>query len=369
MKTIRRYFNTADAVFAQSLLASVGIKAVLAEEIANTLGPGYSPGGVRLQVPEEEEGRAVEILAGGHDEFMPLPDDFVPPETPGENEIIPPRVEGFESVRELLPAGLCMLGVLVGIFTLYMLLAPLSWTHSSASLILMGNAAEKSGNYSKALKCYDAALVVNSRSSVASYNRGLVFFKQADYEKAIADFGEAMKLNPFDAQCLRLRCMAYKRLGAYEKALEDINRAIETAPENYAGYADRGIVYSKMGDSGRALEDYHHAMELAPERSLAYNNLAWLYATFPKSEVRDGTKARELALKACELSDWKKFNEIGTLAAAEAETGCFDEAIKHQEQALDMAKADKATERKMLDQMADALNGYRQRRPYRDLNK
>lgn len=42
VKTIRSFFNNAEAEFAQSLLASVGIEALLAEENANVLGPGYA---------------------------------------------------------------------------------------------------------------------------------------------------------------------------------------------------------------------------------------------------------------------------------------------------------------------------------------
>jgi len=80
-------------------------------------------------------------------------------------------------------------------------------------------------------------------------------------------------------------------------------------------------------------------------------------------------KALELATRACKISDWKKPSEIGTLAAAEAETGRFDDAIKHQEQALAMAKADRQTERELLDKLADALSDYQQRRPHRDLKK
>lgn len=80
MKTIRRYFNNGEAAFAQSLLVSAGIGAALAEENANILGPQFSQGGVRLQVPEEDEARALEILDGKSEEFTPLPEGFVPPE-------------------------------------------------------------------------------------------------------------------------------------------------------------------------------------------------------------------------------------------------------------------------------------------------
>ena len=370
MKTIRRYFNDAEGEFAKSLLVSVGIKAVLAEEVANSLGPGYAPGGARLQVPEEDVERALEILGGGGEEFAPLPDDFVPPENVAvEDESIPLRVEGFGKIKELIPAGLSILGGMVAVLVCYLLLAPLSWTHTSAELIRMGNAAAEKKENARAIKCYDAALSKNPQSYAASYDRGLLFFDRKEYEKAIADFTEALRLNPENTRVYNVRGAAYRRMGRYEEALNDFGKVIQLEPKNYKAYSNRGLVYSKMGDASRAIEDCNRAMELAPGQATSYNNLAWIYATWPKPGIRNGAKALEFATKACQLSDWKKYNYIGTLAAAEAEAGNFEGAIRHQQQAFALARADSTVDGEMLDQMVSALTAYQQEKPYRDLSK
>lgn len=80
MKTIRRFNNVAEAGFAQSLLESAGLTAVLADDLTFALGPQYVPWGIRLQVAEEDLGRAEKILEE-HEGYEPLPEDFVPPET------------------------------------------------------------------------------------------------------------------------------------------------------------------------------------------------------------------------------------------------------------------------------------------------
>lgn len=43
-----------------------------------------------------------------------------------------------------------------------------------------------------------------------------------------------------------------------------------------------------------------------------------------------------MAIRACELTKWKEPSEIDTLAAAYAESGDFDEAVKYQTQAINM---------------------------------
>jgi len=96
-----------------------------------------------------------------------------------------------------------------------------------------------------------------------------------------------------------------------------------------------------------------------PERAL--NSLAWLRATCLEPGIRDGKEAVKLAIKACELSEWKDWGIIDTLAAAYAEIGDFDQAIKYEKQVVEMIKP--STGRRKLQQRV-AL--YERHKPYRE---
>jgi tetratricopeptide (TPR) repeat protein len=103
---------------------------------------------------------------------------------------------------------------------------------------------------------------------------------------------------------------------------------------------------------------------LGPKDPLMLNSIAWLQATCPGAEFRDGAKAVENAVKACELTNWKNAGFLDTLAAAYAEAGDFDEAIKWQNEAI-----------KLLSQegegpppnMEKRLKLYQSGQPYREI--
>jgi Flp pilus assembly protein TadD len=69
------------------------------------------------------------------------------------------------------------------------------------------------------------------------------------------------------------------------------------------------------------------------------NNLAWILAANPLPENRDGAAAVALAGRARDLDHSQHPGIIGTLAAAYAEAGRFDEAVAAARQAHDLAAA------------------------------
>jgi dipeptidyl aminopeptidase/acylaminoacyl peptidase len=104
----------------------------------------------------------------------------------------------------------------------------------------------------------------------------------------------------------------------------------------------------------------NEAIEEMPEYVEAVNALAWLLATDPQIDARDGARAVIAAERACELSGWENPGFLDTLAAAHAETGNFDEAITREQQAI--AKAMPAHK----SAYESRLELYRQGKPYRD---
>jgi len=161
-----------------------------------------------------------------------------------------------------------------------------------------------------------------------------------------------------DAKFYNNRGIAYGEKGQYDQAISDFNRAIETNPMDNKAYNNRGIVYRIRGQYDQAISDFNRAIEINSMDADAFNNLAWLFATAKAPGFRNGKKAVELALKGCELSEWKKAEYLDTLAAAYARVGDFATAVKWEEKALESPKLARRSE------FQQRLNFYRERKPW-----
>jgi hypothetical protein len=174
---------------------------------------------------------------------------------------------------------------------------------------------------------YSAALCPDPGQAAAYFNRGNARAAKKEYDRALVNYSEALRLDPGSADA----------------------------------YINRGIAWTAKGEYDRALADYSAALRLDPGQANAYNNRAWLWATCPDADHRDGKRAVASATRACELSGWKEACHIGTLAAASAEAGDFDTAVKWQSRANELY-ADAGDEKKG----EERLRLYREKRPYRE---
>jgi tetratricopeptide (TPR) repeat protein len=216
-----------------------------------------------------------------------------------------------------------------------------------------GNAYVAKGDFYRAFADYDLAIRLNPKDLVPYVNRGVAHQRKGDVEKAVADWTEAIRLDPKLAHAYMDRGNAYAGRRDYDRAVADYTQALRLEPRNASAYNNRGLMYAGQGQYDRAVADFTQAARLEPRNPLPWRNHAWLLASCRQEGVRNGKKAVQLATKACELSGWNEAASLGTLAAAQAESGNFPEAIRLERRALEVGyanrgEADKAQQRLQL---------------------
>ena len=152
----------------------------------------------------------------------------------------------------------------------------------------------------------------------------------------IQDLSMAINGSPGNPKYYVQRAQAFEANGEYKSALADLNQAMTLRPAEAKYRFLRGIAYAYGGDDESAKQDFERAEQMDPGSAESYNARAWLWATAPDASMRDGKKAIDAATKACQMTNWQEPDFVGTLAAAYAETGDFDQAIKWQQKSVDL---------------------------------
>ncbi|MGH7191983.1 MAG: tetratricopeptide repeat protein, partial [Candidatus Saccharimonadales bacterium] len=156
---------------------------------------------------------------------------------------------------------------------------------------------------------------------------------------------------------LALLYSAQRRLG---KAIEAFTAAIKADNTRPFLYRMRADAYLSVGEQKAALADYEAAMQLEPGDTGVLNNLAWLLATSPEENLRDGRRAIELATKAGELTHHQQAHILSTIAAAYAEAGDFDNARRWSEKAVELG------DENLKEQLRKELASYEDEKPWRE---
>jgi tetratricopeptide (TPR) repeat protein len=223
---------------------------------------------------------------------------------------------------------------------------------NAAAMSLRARIHMQAGNSEQALADVEGLLAEDADNEDALEVRALLAYEREDYSAAIIDLRRLVARHSDDASLINQLALVYLAAKRPREAIKRFSRSIEIDADNFSSRRGRSDAAISIGDHKAAIADLEKALALKPDDTGALNNLAWLLATSPDDELRNGGRAVELAKKACELTDWKQPHIISTLAAGFAETGDFATARKHSKQAVDAAAEDDTVRKQLQSELA-----------------
>jgi serine/threonine-protein kinase len=197
-------------------------------------------------------------------------------------------------------------------------------------LLDRGDEELRADNLQAARRDFDAAIRGDPTLWVAIYWRARLSARERKWDQVVRDCNEVLRQESTFVEAAVLRAVANSALGRYSASLRDLDNVIALRPVR--------------------VETFEWVLE----------RRAWLHATCPDASFRNGRSAIDDAKKACNMTKWKEAGPIDTLAAACAETGDFDSALRYEQQAMNAPDANEISRT-----LQEHLSMFKQHRPIR----
>jgi serine/threonine-protein kinase len=198
---------------------------------------------------------------------------------------------------------------------------------------LAGRFVEADGDFTRVLE-------LDPNRPLTRLARATVRLAVRNHAGAAADCDAVLAAVPGTAKAHELRGLCRKYLGDDVGAIADYTEAIRLHPTSPVAFNLRAGLHYHRHRYAKAIQDHLDALKRDPKCANTFNQLGWIWATAPDPDVRNGSRAKECATRACELSEWQEAGYLDTLAAACAELGEFDDAVKWMEKAMALVTPD-----------------------------
>jgi protein O-mannosyl-transferase len=159
------------------------------------------------------------------------------------------------------------------------------------------------------------------------------------YNEAAAFGPEWLAVSPFEVTAHSSLAVAMEQTGDLSAAARQLGYLMMLQPNSEEALAQLHQIVLSLAKAPDGLQRLRDIATNAPDSPRMLDELAWLLATYPDSNSRDGTEAVRVAERACALTDRRVPAFLATLAAAYAETGDFSRGIAAGEEALRRAQA------------------------------
>jgi Flp pilus assembly protein TadD len=200
----------------------------------------------------------------------------------------------------------------------------------------LGVSLYRIGDSAAAGRAFGLALDLDPRNDTAHQGLGRVLAERNEPEAALTHFTAAIDVNPDNLGAYEGMGSVLKKQGRIDAAIAAYRKAIRRRPDSPMFYSLAGNTLMDARRYGEAKAILQEGLTTVGSDAELANGLAWLMAVCPEAGHRDGKTAIQLAEYACRATLYQAPGCLDTLAAAYAEAGRFDDAIRTQKKAVDV---------------------------------
>ncbi len=225
----------------------------------------------------------------------------------------------------------------------------------------LGAALGNTGAWQAAADEFREVLRQEPDSPEAQLNLARALLRLNQPQEAAAQFRIAMSLQPNPVAVLPELGRAYQLSGDWQQAEGCFRRLVALQPSQATYHRELALCLSHRGQSQQAREAYQEALRLNPNWPATDQSRAWRLATDRAPAQRWGPMAVLMAERVVAVKG-DDAQALDTLAAAYAESGRFEEAVRTATRASQQARA--AAQTGLAGEIEARLHLYEKRQPY-----
>jgi tetratricopeptide (TPR) repeat protein len=242
--------------------------------------------------------------------------------------------------------------------------------HYADPVFRLGLLMAKQGKAQEAISYFTGALGADPMHCEAYYQRGIECLKLGMVNEAAADLRRAISIRPDivpalyqlgllaqregrleEARHYYVRTLLFEPgfldaryrlglvladLGLLQEAISDLTMVVRSKPDFAEALGNLGRMLLGAGRPQEAVPHFRKALELRPGWVELMSALARVLVTSGEPNAANAQEAVRLAEKAAELTSYSQSSVLDTLAAAYADAGRFDAAVRTQQKVLDL---------------------------------
>ncbi|MGB7769364.1 MAG: tetratricopeptide repeat protein [Verrucomicrobiia bacterium] len=207
----------------------------------------------------------------------------------------------------------------------------------------LGFALENEGQNAGAMVAFRKALLLDPDRAETHNNLANLLAAAGHANEALAEYRAALRINSDYVAAHENLGTLFARLGRFDEAMNQYAEAARRNPKDWRVPYLVGKALLRQGRDVEAISHFQQALQMDPGNLQILAFWAQVLASDENPTARDGRTAFLLASEANALTGGVQPAMLDLVAMACAEVGRFDDAVKAEQEALDVAKTRRMT--------------------------